>query len=214
MGTYRNDVSLRKPIVGQVSNLSHNLKGPEMRTYLGRGTALLTLTIATTLLLACPRASWAQAGWDKNPLGKVGQEPPRVDEFSGGRSAATNINTEPYNGQIYCAVTGIKLGLTQPPVPVQTSIGEEKASTVAKWFGKKDKPGVVIYVSSAEYAEQVRRDPQTYLSQIIRDKSYFTFRYVEAPNQRPLEPSIKAGGPPQDLGGVASANTVVSQGTK
>jgi hypothetical protein len=170
------------------------------------------LLLTATVLMYCPSRSCAQAQnrIDSNPLPKLMEDNPRIDEYSGGHAISQNINTEPYNGQIYCPVTGMKLGLNQPPVPVQTSIGEEKPSSFARLLGKKDKPGLVIFVCSEKYVDQVRRDPQTYLAQVIRDKSYFSFRYAEAPRQRPADPSIIPGAPPRDLAGeVASTQPAV-----
>jgi hypothetical protein len=94
---------------------------------------------------------------------------------------------EPYGGQLFCPVTGMKLGLNQPAVMVQTNIGEQKPSGLAKLFGKKPVPGAVIYVCCPQCAEQVRRDPERYLGEVVADKAYFssTFTYAKAPARRP-----------------------------
>jgi hypothetical protein len=92
---------------------------------------------------------------------------------------------EPYGGQLFCPVTGKKLGLDQPPVLVQTSIGEKQPTFIAKLFGRKPLPGAVIYVCCPECVEQVRKDPQIYLAEVIADKGFFSFTYATAPAQRP-----------------------------
>jgi hypothetical protein len=119
---------------------------------------------------------------DKDPFGKVGQDPPRIQApEEAGRKAA---KAEPYDGQIFCPVSGKKLGVEQPAVPVQTSIGEEKPTGLSKLF-KKAKPGMVIYACCPACADAIRRDPQMYLTQVIADKATWSFKYVNAPAQRP-----------------------------
>jgi len=92
---------------------------------------------------------------------------------------------QPYGGQIFCPVTGVKLGLNQPPTAVQTTIGEQKPSFFAKLFGAKPTPGMIIYVCCPQCAERVRANPDTYLTEIIADRACFTFTYATAPAQRP-----------------------------
>jgi hypothetical protein len=106
-------------------------------------------------------------------------------QASDSSASKTPVTPEPYTGQIFCPVTGAKLGLRQPPVPVQTSIGEKKPSAFGKLFGEKSTPGAVIYVCCPECVETVRKNPELYLGEIIADKACFTFRYAQAPAQRP-----------------------------
>jgi hypothetical protein len=102
---------------------------------------------------------------------------------------------EPYGGQIYCPVTGTKLGLTQPPVPVQTAIGEQKPSFLGKLFGQKAKPGVVIYVCCPACVEKVQKNPDPYLQEVIADKGCFHFGYGKAPAKRPLRAGVDQDNP-------------------
>jgi peptidylprolyl isomerase len=131
---------------------------------------------------------------------------------SGGSSNKLPV-PEPYGGQIYCPVTGAKLGLTHPPVAVQTAIGEQKPSWFGKMFGDKVKPGAVIYVCCPACVEKVRANPERYLEEIIADKGCFTFTYARAPAQRPPRGEIDANNPPRDLNPVTqgSASPVVTR---
>jgi hypothetical protein len=141
------------------------------------GTVLMTAAI----MLATPARSPAQrpgGGFD-SPTGHSATST-NPDNVSYKSSKA-----EPYGGQIYCPVTGKKLGLTQPPVPVQTTIGETQPGFWGKVFGQKPTPGVVIYVCSPECAEPVRKNPQMYLGEVVADKASFSFTYAQAPAQRP-----------------------------
>ena len=92
---------------------------------------------------------------------------------------------QPYGGQLFCPVTGVKLGLNQPPVPVQTAIGEQKPSWVARMFGAKPVAGAVIYVCCPQCVDKVRSNPEFYLTEVIADRACFTFTYATAPAQRP-----------------------------
>lgn len=92
---------------------------------------------------------------------------------------------EPYDAQIYCPVTGKKLGLTQPAIPVETNIGAKGPGFWGKIFGQKPTPGVVIYVCCPECADAVKSDPMKYLGEVVADKSCFNFTYAKAPAQRP-----------------------------
>jgi hypothetical protein len=122
--------------------------------------------------------------------------PPRATPQEHVGPGGTNkfSNPEPYGGQLFCPVTGIKLGLKQPAVMVQTSIGEQKPTGLAKLFGKKPVPGAAIYVCCPRCAEQVRLNPERYLGEVVADKAYFSafYTYLRAPAQRPA----RAGEPP------------------
>jgi hypothetical protein len=97
---------------------------------------------------------------------------------------------EPYGGQLYCPVTGQKLGMNQPAVPVQTTIGENKPGAVAALFGKKSTPGMVIYASGPACAELVRKAPDHYLAIVLDDRTQFStvYTYTTAPAERPAPP--------------------------
>lgn len=112
----------------------------------------------------------------------------REDANTGGE---TTNSVEPYHGQVYCPVTGGKLGLTQPALPVQTTIGATNPGFIARLFGKKATPGAVIYVCCPKCAEAVRQNPQQYLGVVVNDMaSLSTFmHYANAP---PLNPEHHA----------------------
>ena len=103
----------------------------------------------------------------------------------GDGQSSLSSGPQPYGGQIYCPVTGVKLGLNHPPVPVQTSIGEKKPSFFEKLVGKKGTPGLVIHACCPACAEKIRANPWLFLQETIADKSFFTFTYAMAPAQRP-----------------------------
>jgi hypothetical protein len=106
-------------------------------------------------------------------------------EGGGGPGSCEFATPEPYGGQLFCPVSGTKLGLNQPAVPVQTAIGEQQPSFLGKLFGQKTKPGAVIYACCPECAEKVRGNPLFYYSEVVADKSCFVFTYATAPSQRP-----------------------------
>jgi hypothetical protein len=148
------------------------------------------------VILVCSSTAHAQDtnSWQRFDLGPVDRgdpfnklnqkKPPRY----GSQNETANL-AEPYEGQLYCPVTGTKLGLKETAVPVQTSIGEKKPGFVAGLFGKKPTPGTVIYVCCPACVEKVRANPQMYLSQVIADKAALSsrFTYATAPAQRPYE---------------------------
>jgi len=155
------------------------------KSYGVRVLAVFVLVAAGALL--APATTRAQIGMDKDPLGKVGHDPDEGHKVYGDKEAARKASTaEPYGGQIFCPVSGKKLGLEQPAVAVQTTIGEEKPSRLGKLLGQKTKPGMVIYACCPACAETIRRDPQTYLTQVIGDRASFVFKYANAPPQRPV----------------------------
>jgi hypothetical protein len=94
----------------------------------------------------------------------------------------------PYGGQIYCPVSGKKLGLKEKAVPVQTTIGESKPGRVAGFFGKKPSGGAVIYVCCPGCVEIVRSNPQQLLDQVKADKADLSsqYTYANAPEYRPV----------------------------
>jgi len=81
-------------------------------------------------------------------------------------------------------MTGEKLGLRGPAVPVQTTIGEKKPSFLGKVFGKKPAPGAVIYVCCPDCVAKVQSNPNPYLMELIADKACFAFTYASAPAKR------------------------------
>jgi hypothetical protein len=115
--------------------------------------------------------------WDK-------KSPVREDLHTGGTSKAT---PEPYGGQIYCPVTGGKLGLAQPAIPVQTTIGATNPGAIARLFGKKATPGAVIFVCCPMCADAVRQNPERYLGMVISDMASLstTMHYANAPPKKP-----------------------------
>jgi hypothetical protein len=113
-------------------------------------------------------------------------------EYGKGQGGATfkPSNAEPYDGQIFCPVNGVKLGLGQAAVPVQTTIGEEKPTGLSKLL-HKPKPGIVIYACCPECAAEIRKNPQLYLSQVIAAKATLVFKYATAPDHIPAPPPIQ-----------------------
>jgi len=162
-----------------------------LRSYRGKVWMLLSLLGACVLFV--PATSRAQMGMDKDPLGKVGMDNSPVEYGKGeGGAVFKPTKAEPYEGQIFCPVSGTKLGLHQPAVPVQTSIGEEKPTGLGKLFHKA-KPGIVIYACCPACAEEIRKNPQLYLSQVITAKATLVFKYATAPDQIPAPPVIQKG---------------------
>jgi hypothetical protein len=137
----------------------------------------LTFLAVTLLVCGTTEAQRPQPGDFDHPPAK---RPPR-DELGGTMTPPP----QPYGGQLYCPVTGMKLGLNQPPVPVQTAIGEQKPGFFAKLFGAKPTPGLIIYVCCPQCADRVKANPEPYLTEIVADKACFTFTYATAPAQRP-----------------------------
>jgi hypothetical protein len=166
-----------------------------MGTANGR-TVLLLFALAATTSLFAPATSRAQLGMDKDPFPKVGHDPDENLPRHWGDSTASRKASEPYGGQIFCPVSGRKLGVDQPAVPVQTTIGEEKPTGLSKLFHQKGKPGMVIYACCPACAEKIRNDPQTYLTQVITARSLFAFKYANAPDQMPAPPPRAEPGDP------------------
>jgi hypothetical protein len=148
-----------------------------------------------------------------------GQAPPQLPEPSGfkdgllwstkpatygiGNGVSASHDPGPYQGQIYCPVTGAKLAPDGSAVAVQTTIGEEKPTGIRKFFGAKSIPGMVIYVCCPECAKKVKSDPQPYAAQVINDHVAFSFCFADAPAQRPDRPVVK----PRDQTVSASGET-------
>jgi hypothetical protein len=137
--------------------------------------ARLTACLIVAAIVVCPDRSLAQ--------GHGGESKHNAATDSGFADVSGPKTPELYGGQIYCPVTGKKLGLT--PIAVETSIGIKQPGFWGKLFGQKPTPGVVIYVCCPECVEAVKRDPMTYLGEIVADKSCFNFTYAKAPAQRP-----------------------------
>lgn len=157
---------------------------------------LLAILVGTTLTSKGDAQSCCSGG------GCSKSEP--KDRSSGG-GGSDKPSPEPYGGQLFCPVTGEKLGLRRPPVPVQTAIGEKKPAMLAKLFGKKGTPGMVIYVCCPDCVATVKSDPQTYLVEVIADRSCFVCSYGNAQAQRPLR--IRT-----DLGQAPDIQAVVAYG--
>lgn len=135
---------------------------------------LCLLLLVGGAVLANPALSYAQ---------RRGRSPQESSGTFGG-THATDV-PQPYGGQLYCPVEGVKLGLRQPPIEVPTTIGEQPPSFFGKMIGKKGTPGAVIYSCCPECAEKVRQNPRAYLEEVIADKGTFSFNYASAPGQRP-----------------------------
>jgi hypothetical protein len=145
------------------------------------------------VVLASPSRNYAQQNpgmhmgpADPNdPINKLG---PRKQTYSDDLPApAASNNHDPFGGQLYCPVTGMKLGVKQPAFPVDTGIGAIQPGTIAKMFGKKPTHGKMIYVCCPSCAETVRKNPQAYLDEVNADRVCFsqTLNYANAPLQRP-----------------------------
>jgi hypothetical protein len=153
-----------------------------------RGYRLSVVLSTAFAVLACADAARAQPSGigpaDRgDPINQLNRKAPPIKDGSGG---TTEVPKEPYEGQIYCPVTGNKLGLKQEPVKVQTSIGEQKPGFFARIFGRKPTPGAVIYVCCPECAEKVRQNPYRYYSDVVVDRGTLSsYSYATAPAQRP-----------------------------
>jgi hypothetical protein len=158
----------------------------------------LAIALAGVATLAFPALSLAQykpaPGGTMPNTGQTGILDSKND-YGVGNSGTTKLG-DPYGGQLFCPVTGKKLGLTGPAIPVQTSIGEKKPSFLSKTFGAKTTPGAVIYVCCPACAEKVKAQPQLYLGECIADKAYFasSFTYANCPAQRPARAPGDQGG--------------------
>lgn len=102
----------------------------------------------------------------------------------------------PYRGQIYCPVTGEKLGFRRPAE--EALVGGQKPSFVGRLVGKKGTPAKVIYVCCPECVAKAERDASTCLQEVAADKAAFTFTYASAPPQRPsrtpaIQPAVATG---------------------
>jgi hypothetical protein len=157
-------------------------------------------TASLVLVTACYCVTVAQAQMNQNldSTSRQGTAGPikalnrKADHPTYGQAGEDGKSDElkVYNGQIYCPVTGHKLGVKQPAVPVQTSIGEKKPGAIAGLFGKKATPGVVIYVCCPACAEKVKQAPEHYLGIVIGDQTLLpvSFTYTSAPAERPDRP--------------------------
>ena len=128
---------------------------------------------------------------------------------SGDTAADKALPPEPYGGQLYCPITGKKLGLNQPPVAVQTTIGEKKPSFMDKLFGKKGTPGAIIYVCCPQCVEKARANAPACLNEVIADKACFSFSYAKAPANRPPRAGMDSSRQPQN-----AANREPDQGLR
>lgn len=78
---------------------------------------------------------------------------------------------EPYNGQVYCPVTGDRIGAMGQPVPVETGIGVKHPTAWGKFIGQKPTNGLMIYVCCPECAAKVKADPAPYVAKVIAERS-------------------------------------------
>jgi hypothetical protein len=152
---------------------------------------LVLLFAALPGVLGQPSLSRAQSDPFHNSLMT---DPEKKTEYGVG-DGVFDEKPVPYKGQIYCPVTGVKLGLNGPAQEVQTSLGEQKPTGFKKMMGAKPKPGVLIFVCCPECAKKVKANPQPYFVEIVADKAVFTFGYESAPNQRPERPKGKPRDP-------------------
>lgn len=99
---------------------------------------------------------------------------------------------DPFGGQVFCPVTGEKLGVKGAPVRVETPIGSKKPSFLGKLAGKKPSPGVVLFVCCQDCVAKVQSDPETYVSQVIADKGSYRGTYASAPASKydPPAPAV------------------------
>jgi hypothetical protein len=168
----------------------------------GAAIGMPTILCVAGMVLACPPPLLAQR--------HGGSDSRNTSPSSGGwgsDSGSLTSEPQPYGGQIYCPVTGTKLGLTQPPVAVQTTIGETKPSFFEKLFGKKGSPGAVIYVCCPRCAEIVRQDPMRWMQEVIADKGCFDFWYGKAPAQRPPRAGVDVNKPAPAVAGNGNPDT-------
>jgi hypothetical protein len=168
-----------------------------MRSRQQRGTWLIGVIAAATALLLGPATGEAQKYGGSEPphTGPAQEKKPEYGVGNGG--SCTFATPEPYGGQLFCPVTGMKLGVRQPAVPVQTTLGERQPNFLGKLFGQKPKPGAVIYVCSPECADKVRGNPEFFFSEVLADKACFTFTYATAPAQRPERARTEVAAPSQ-----------------
>lgn len=138
---------------------------------------------AVLALLTCSPTSHGQCCGSSG----CGSAPRAKDSCYGGGAGGTDKLSapEPYGGQLFCPVTGEKLGLRRPPVPVQTTVGEKKPSFMGKVIGKKGTPGAVIHVCCPDCAAKVQSNPLPYMSELIADRACFAYTYASAPAKRP-----------------------------
>jgi hypothetical protein len=122
-------------------------------------------------------------------LMKFGSERPTV--YGIGNGVKADYDPGPYDGQIYCPVTGNKLAVDGSAVKVQTTVGAVEPSRTQKFFGAKSSPGMVIYVCCPECAKKVKANPQPYVAEVIADHATISFHFAEAPPQRPERPLVK-----------------------
>jgi hypothetical protein len=139
-------------------------------------------------ILWCGTTALAQGVDPGKPMNMMSRKGSAPTVGEGGVSGDAPVG--PYGRQIYCPITGNKLGVKQPAIPVQTAIGEKKASFVGGIFGKKATSGVVIYVCCPACAEKVRQNPEHYLGVVINDTSAISTRYTyeTAPPLKPQGP--------------------------
>src|SRR5207245_72414 len=127
--------------------------------------------VAALVPLVLTLASYAQCC----SSGGCSSRGPEKRSYGGGGGSDTLSTPEPYAGQVFCPVTGEKLGLRGPAVPVQTAIGEKKPSFFGKLTGKKPTPGAVVYVCCPACVAKVQSNPSTYLGDLITPRNFKTY---------------------------------------
>jgi hypothetical protein len=160
-----------------------------IRRFRGNGGLALLLT-ATAAVLCLPSGSRAQSDPFHSTVGSFGGEDTKT-EYGRGDGVFVDKPPDPYKGQIYCPVTGNKLGTNGPAQEVQTSMGEQKPTGFRKMMGAKPTPGVVMYTCCPECAKKVKANPSLYYVEIVADRAVFTFHYDAAPEHRPERPKGK-----------------------
>lgn len=178
--------------IGQIPPDNRRLIGARKETRLSMRCPAIALLAVGAILLVAPALLRAQG------QGGHRHDPPGDAPAFGDGKVLRSLEPQPYGGQIYCPVEGVKLGLDHPPVPVQTSIGEQKPTFLEKLMGKKGKPGLVIHACCPACAEKIQANPWPYLQETIADKTIFTFPYSLAPAQRPPRVRVDSDLKPPD----------------
>jgi hypothetical protein len=153
-----------------------------MNTSKGRESWLLLALVAGFLVIPTATARAQNTGNSGPPM-----DGPVV--YGLGNGVSTSHDPRPYDGQIYCPVTGAKLAADGSAIAVQTTIGEVKPTR--KFFGAKASPGMVIYVCCPECEKKVKSNPQLYAAEVIADHATLSFTFADAPAQRPGDRGVK-----------------------
>lgn len=104
--------------------------------------------------------------------------------YDGPGGSSTPSAPEPWGGQVFCPVTGAKLGVRVPAILVETPIGAKAPSPLGKLFGRKPTPGMTVYVCCSECVAKVRAAPESYLGKAMADRAAYAGSYAQAPANR------------------------------